>query len=53
MKMENPTTCECGKPHWVKGGIRVSRAGKRQRWQCANCGRVMLGAMLSKAGDAK
>jgi transposase-like protein len=31
---------ECGSSHVVKSGIAVTRKGKKQRWQCRECGLV-------------
>ena len=31
---------ECGSTHVVRAGLKITRQGKKQRWQCANCGRT-------------
>lgn len=44
--MAKPIQCICGSTHIVKLGFKITRKGKTQRYQCADCGRVMLGDII-------
>jgi transposase-like protein len=35
-------TCLCGSKHIVKAGKQITRKGKKQRYLCCICGRILL-----------
>jgi transposase-like protein len=38
---------ECGSNHIVKAGIQVQKNKRKQRYLCKQCGRIILGEVLS------
>jgi transposase-like protein len=39
---------ECGSNHVVKAGIQVQKNKRKQRYLCKQCGRIILGEVLSE-----
>jgi len=41
---KKPESCKnCGSSSFVKRGLDISTKGKKQRFQCLNCGKVTYG----------
>ena len=47
MKTEVKTCSRCGCTNFKKLGIQLLATGKKQRYQCLSCGRVLIGEYIT------